>query len=77
MPGKLGDFSPTAFIWIGVCFMGSGATLNAALHRSGAGSIGISLIGVGVVFMILGFAKKRELESEKTEDHDDDRPPPN
>jgi hypothetical protein len=62
MPGKNRDFNPTAFIGVGVCFMGSGVALTAALRQSGAGAVGISLIALGLVFMILGFNKKRELE---------------
>ena len=75
MPGKARDFNPTAFIGVGVCFMGSGAVLTAALSQSGAGAVGISLIGLGVVFMILGFRRKRELESRDSEGDDDNRPP--
>ena len=74
MADKDREFDPAAFMGVGVCFMGSGAALTAALRESGAGAVGISLIGVGVVFAILGFAKKRELESRRGED-DDDRPP--
>ena len=72
---KTRDFNPTAFIGVGVCFMGSGVALTAALSRGGAGAVGISLIGLGAVFMILGFRKKRELESRDSERDDDGRSP--
>jgi predicted phage tail protein len=75
MPGKNRELNPSAFIAVGVCFMGSGAALSAALRQSGAGAVGISLIALGIVFMILGFNKKRELESREAGGEDDNRPP--
>lgn len=75
MPGTNRDFNPTAFIGVGACFMGSGAVLTAALREGGAGAVGISLISLGLIFMILGFNKKRELESRDAESEDDERPP--
>ena len=75
MPGRNREVNPTAFIGIGVCFMGAGVALSAALTRNGAGGVGIGLIGVGVVFLIIGLARKREVESGQTPGEDDDRPP--
>ena len=75
MPGKSREFNPGAFIGVGVCFMGSGVALSAALRQSGAGAVGISLIALGIVFMILGFSKKRELESRDRGGEDDQSPP--
>ena len=75
MPGTNRDFNPNAFIGGGVCFMGSGAALTAALREGGAGAVGISLIGLGLIFMILGFNKKRELEARDAEGEDDKQPP--
>lgn len=74
MSGENRDFDPRAFIGIGVCFMGSGVALSAALGRSGAGAVGISLIGLGVIFLLLGISKKRELESRDGQAGDEDRP---
>ncbi|MFN2297772.1 MAG: hypothetical protein ACK2UB_02910 [Anaerolineales bacterium] len=46
--------NPIAFIAIGVCFMGAGVALGAALHSSGGSGVGIGLTGIGVVFLIVG-----------------------
>ena len=75
MPDTNRDFNPTAFIGVGVCFMGSGVALTAALRESGGGAVGISLIGLGLIFMILGINKRRELEARDSETEDDERPP--
>jgi hypothetical protein len=74
MSGKKRDFNPTAFIGVGVCFMGSGVALSLALLQQGSGVVGISLIGLGAVFMILGVSKKRELESRDAGGKNDERP---
>ena len=75
MAVKEREVNPAAFMGVGVCLIGSGVALAAALGQSGARAVGISLIGLGVVFAILGFAKKREPASREDVDDSDDRPP--
>ena len=75
MPGRKRDFNPTAFIGVGVCFMGSGVALSLALLEQGTGAVGISLIGLGAVFLILGVNKKRELKSRSEGGEDHSGPP--
>ena len=76
MPEKDGRKNPTAFIAIGVCFMGAGVALSAALHSSGGSAVGIGLIGVGVAFLIIGATQKRKLESGKSAGDQENRPRP-
>jgi hypothetical protein len=64
MPGKKNKINPVAFIAIGACYMGAGVTLTLALNSKGASAIGIALIGVGVMFIIIGVAQKRNNQSE-------------
>jgi hypothetical protein len=45
-----------AFIPIGITFMGAGVALMAAINPG----VGVGLIGVGVVFLIIGIKKTRE-----------------
>ena len=45
-----------AFIPIGITFMGAGVALSAAVNPG----IGVGLIGVGIVFIIIGIKKSRE-----------------
>jgi hypothetical protein len=75
MAAKNREFNPAALMGVGVCLMGSGAALTAVLSGSRASAAGIILMGAGVVFSILGFAKKRELESRGGEGDDDNQPP--
>lgn len=57
--------NPVAFIAIGVCFMGAGVTMGVALQsRNGAG-IGLALIGVGVMFLLIGAGQMRKKRSGK------------
>jgi hypothetical protein len=51
--------TPTAFIAIGVCFLGAGVALTTALSSRGASGAGIGLIGIGVVFLIVGAVRRR------------------
>jgi hypothetical protein len=46
--------NPATFIALGVCFVGAGVALGAALHSRGGSGVGLGLIGVGVVFLIVG-----------------------
>jgi len=75
MPFEKTKRNPRAFIAIGVCFMGAGVALNIALHAHGAGGAGIGLIGVGVMFLVIGAAQRRKLDSSRTTREDDDRGP--
>ena len=65
--------NPGAFIAIGVCFMGAGVALNAALQEQGAVGAGTGLIGVGVVFLVIGAVQKRRSGLGGTVDEDDDQ----
>jgi hypothetical protein len=67
--------NPGAFIGIGVCFMGAGIALSASLRESGAAGSGVGLLGLGVIFLILGLAQKRKLDSGESASDEDDRPP--
>ena len=67
MPGKNNQVNPIAFIAIGICFMGAGVALTAALSTRGASGVGIGLIGVGVMFLLIGVAQKRRMDSGKRE----------
>jgi tellurite resistance protein TehA-like permease len=60
MPKNNQKPNPTAFIAIGICFMGAGVALSAALSSRGAPVIGIGLIGVGVMFLLIGVSQKRK-----------------
>jgi uncharacterized membrane protein HdeD (DUF308 family) len=46
------------FIPIGITFIGAGVVFMASLNRA----IGISLMGIGVVYLILGIRKRKEEE---------------
>lgn len=60
MSGKK-EINPTAFIAVGVCFIGAGLTLSIALESEGASVIGLALIGLGVVYVLLGASRRRKL----------------
>ena len=70
MSERKGPINPTALIGVGVCFMGAGVALSAALHAEGASGVGTGLIGLGVIFLALGVARKRKLESDGEGDED-------
>jgi hypothetical protein len=76
MPVKNREKNPIAFIAIGVCFIGAGVALSAALHSRGGSVVGIGLIGVGVTFLIIGVTQKRKLESGESAGDEEDRPGP-
>ena len=65
---------PTAFIAIGVCFMGAGVAMSTALHSRGASGAGTGLIGIGVMFIIIGAVQRRKIRSGKSGGDEDDRP---
>ena len=75
MPAKDREFKPIALIGVGACYVGCGAALSAAFSESWAGAVVIGLVAVGLVFMILGLGKRRELQSGKTRGDDEDRQP--
>jgi hypothetical protein len=74
MPGNNQKMNPASLIAIGVCFMGAGVALSAALHSRGASGVGIGIIGVGVMFLLIGAAKKRKVGSGKSEGDEDNGP---
>ena len=63
MPRQGRKVNAAAFIAIGVCFMGAGVAIGAALMRSGGGEAGVALIAVGVLFLLIGVARKRNAAS--------------
>ena len=66
--------NPTAFIAIGICYMGAGVALAAALNAKGASVVGIGLIGVGVAFLVIGVTQKRKIQPVNLESEDQDQP---
>ena len=68
MSSKSNNINPTAFIAIGICFMGAGVTLGITLNSEGVSGVGIGLIGVGVMFLLIGVAQKRKIQQRKIED---------
>ena len=54
--------NPVAFIAIGVCYIGAGVALGAALQERGGFVIGVALVGIGVVFVVLGAVRKRKTD---------------
>ena len=52
--------NPKALIAVGICFMSSGVALSAALHARGGSGAGIGLIGMGIVFHVIGITRKRK-----------------
>ena len=75
MANRKGKMNPVAFIAMGVCFMGAGVALSISLHARGASGSGTGLIGLGVIFFIVGMAKKRKAESGEQGVDDEGRPP--
>ncbi|GEM_PF-5110185 len=63
MTGKKRRKNPVAFIAVGVCFMGAGVALSIAQHATDASGVGTGIIGLGVIFFIVGIARKRKVES--------------
>ena len=48
--------NPKALIGAGVAFIGAGVALNAAVNPG----VGMGLMGIGIVFLIIGIKQKRE-----------------
>jgi len=48
---------------------------NPRAFIRGAGGAGIGLIGVGVMFLVIGAAQRRKLDAEHTTREDNDRGP--
>jgi hypothetical protein len=60
MDNKNRKTNPRAFLAVGVCFMGAGVALGASLYSRGGYGVGIGLLGIGVVFLIIGAAQLRK-----------------
>lgn len=54
--------------------MGAGIALSASLGEGGPGGVGVGLLGLGVVFLVLGLTQKKKVESGKLGDDEDERP---
>ena len=59
MKGKATNYK--VFIPIGVCFTGAGVVFIAEVNPV----IGIALVGVGVVWMIIGLKKRNQMRGKK------------
>lgn len=68
MPRTTTTLNPRAMIAIGVCFIGAGVAFSAALHAGGASGAGTVLIGVGVIFMLIGVGHMRRAQSKEQKD---------
>ncbi|MBD3367164.1 MAG: hypothetical protein GF405_03175 [Candidatus Eisenbacteria bacterium] len=51
---------PVVFIALGISFLGVGVAMSAALAQSGLPMAGMGMFGLGIVFIVLGVAKRRE-----------------
>ena len=51
--------NPKALIGAGVAFIGAGVALNAAVNPG----VGMGLMGIGIVFLIIGIKQKREQDN--------------
>ncbi len=63
MSSKKLKVNPTAFIAIGICYLGAGVALGAALKSEDASVIGIALVGVGIAFMVIGIVNRQKGQS--------------
>ena len=63
MSDKKQTVNPTAFIAIGICYVGAGVALAAALPSRGGPAIGIALIGVGITFLVIGVVNRKNPQS--------------
>lgn len=60
MSGKKRTTNPTAFIAIGICYIGAGIALGTALENDGASAIGISITAIGIIFLVLGIVNRQK-----------------
>ncbi len=60
MFGKKRRSNPTAFIAIGICYIGAGIALGVALENDGSTAIGISITAIGIIFVILGVVNRQK-----------------
>lgn len=63
MSVKKQKVNPTAFIAIGICYMGAGVALGAALQSNSGPVIGISLVGIGIMFLVIGIVNRKNPQS--------------
>ncbi len=60
MSGKKQKVNPTAFIAIGICYIGAGVALGAALESNSGPVIGIAITGIGIIFLVLGIVNRKK-----------------
>lgn len=75
MPGKKREVNPSAMIAVGICFMGAGTALTAALRGRGTPGAGVGLISLGVILLAIGAGAKRKAESGESGGDKECRPP--
>lgn len=75
MPTESREANPMAFLTVGLCLVGAGVVMGAALMSRGAGFMGLVLIACGVCFVAIGLGKKRAAESSEARGEGSDRPP--
>jgi hypothetical protein len=50
----------TSFIVIGLCFTCAGVALGIGLFSRGAYGIGLAIVGLGLMFVAIGLARRRQ-----------------
>jgi hypothetical protein len=60
MSGKKKKVNPTAFIAIGICYIGAGVALSAALETDSGPVIGIAITGIGIIFLVIGIVNRKK-----------------
>jgi hypothetical protein len=60
MSGEKKKVNPTAFIAIGICYIGAGVALGAALETDSGPVIGIAITGIGIIFLVIGIVNRKK-----------------
>ena len=69
--------NPAAFLPIGLCFLGAGIAIGlpAMVAGNAIAGVGAGLMGLGVIFLLLGLSQKKKAESGRMVGDEDERPP--